>query len=260
MSVFIAFQKSTDPTANTHKTWNNITATSVTNQALVDENNQATAYTFSYTDSPAGTITGNGIDEVGQGSAAWVDEAVINNSGHYFNSSVPTCTFTVDGLEGNVDLRFKCSSDMNRVGNIRVNGGSWETLSPPSNGVRRDHQVEFLDVTPSSGVITVDLDWVSGNGTYIMAMEITTTSAPTPSISLSGVYAPGQTISATLTNYIGTPTQATLTDTGNNSVSVDLIAAGNDYTFTLPDLPDAGNDTAGLLFGDVTVTIDDPGV
>jgi hypothetical protein len=80
-----------------------------------------------------------------------------------------------------------------------------------------------------------------------------------PSISLSGVYAPGQTITVTPSNFAGTPLSANLEDTGNNAINPALTPSGDNYTFPLPALPAAGASVQGLLFGDITVTIDDPG-
>lgn len=126
-----------------------------------------------------------------------------------------------------------------------------------------NYETSSIGVT-STSKLTFDKYDESTEGMVIYSIEVRTgadiSGNAEPSISLAGVYAPGQTITATLSNFVGVPTQATLTDSNSNARVVSLTSVGgNDYTFPLPSLPSDGNNSAGLLFGDVTVEITDPG-
>ena len=62
---------------------------------------------------------------------------------------------------------------------------------------------------------------------------------------------PGDTITITTSNWGATdPTQAVITDSQSNTLTLPLIKTGTDtYTFTMPALPATGNTAPGLLFG-----------
>jgi len=85
-------------------------------------------------------------------------------------------------------------------------------------------------------------------------------SAPvTATISLSGVYAPGNAVGITFTNFDGIPETVNLS-VGNISMNPVVYDVDGDYFFDLPALPDSGNSAAGLPFGElITVTATDPG-
>lgn len=96
---------------------------------------------------------------------------------------------------------------------------------------------------------TDDSQWVYYEGVGDPEPEV-------PTVSLVGVVAPNNlSILLSLNNFTTPPNKLLLTDSNSNTMIRDISYDGNDAaTFSMPPLPDAGNSSAGLLFGDITLT------
>lgn len=106
----------------------------------------------------------------------------------------------------------------------------------------------FDKILNSSEMESITTDpWAITNGVVPATLE------------LSGVLQPSATITATIANFDNPPNQAVITDSNDNTLILPLTDIGNSqYTFTMPDLPTTGS-SAGLLFGQVSVTLNNEG-
>ncbi len=108
--------------ANTFKQWNTMFAGATTLLALVDESNVATAYTWQHSTAPK--ATSNGMNAVGTGDAAWVDEAVISVNGGWVDASVPQAIMDISGFAAGATVEFEFFSSRTGSGTRRAEVGN----------------------------------------------------------------------------------------------------------------------------------------
>ena len=263
--TYLAFQNSGNPADSTNKHWNSISP-DANAQALSDDSGAPSGMTFSYIGGSPTGLSGNGIDAVGTGDAAWVDEAKISFAGHY-PSGEANAVFKLSGAPPNVDLGFHSSSPSSRVGELRVNGGEWVQFTPADDNERSSNFLGVPGVASDQGDITVEYRRASGSSPYLMAMFVSIPAGPEPTITITETeLTPGGTISGTASNFTAAPTTISLSDGVSPALTPALTAtaSGDDYIFSalipdfkaLADTAGEGNPVQGLRIGTITATVE----
>lgn len=90
---------------------------------------------------------------------------------------------------------------------------------------------------------------INGNTISSWPIGLGIVSDPDPLAEIDGDLVAGQTRTITASYYDSAPTHVDLTDAQDNSITLPLTSIGSDqYTFDMPSMPSAGNDTSGLLY------------
>lgn len=156
VNVYIHFGSYT--VQNTNKTWNgtNDTGTGTIIADMVDESNVATGFSLSYDagENPTAGST-SGVDAVGSGDAAWVDEAGISDSFHYAADG-HTTVIQFGGLDNAKTYDFELFSSWASSGNRRIEisiDGFANVADTLEASLNSTNVARATGVSPSSGVI-----------------------------------------------------------------------------------------------------------
>lgn len=165
-----------DTPADTFGSWTNITSASATTTASILNFSDGVDTGWDITVNVSASTGTQGVNAVGTGDAAWVDEAVVSVNYHWISSG--TMEFDIDNLNDSntYHIRVFPSRDTigtDRVGDYTVDGFStFETVDAGSGG-NSTEIAEFLSVSPVSGTITVEVQVSSGASfAYVNAIEI----------------------------------------------------------------------------------------
>jgi hypothetical protein len=210
--------------ASTNVTWNDINATDQAPSALNDITGAGLGWTLTI-DAAANAQGSLGIESVGSGDAAWIDESVITDTYQYVNDST-VATYTVSGLDNSktYDLEFLPSrtSGSSRVSEYSADGFVTSvTVDAYDNSTLTGI---ISAVSPVGGAITFEVRAESGSSYgYINAARVVeNVSEDTLNGSLNG----GSTSSGDVTtaiNLLSTVTGNTVT-AGALSASIDLAS------------------------------------
>lgn len=224
-----------DP-ANTYGTWNTLSGTSVSTTTAILNFSDAvdTGWDLTIANSPESSGSA-GVNAVGTGDAAWVDEANVSESYQYVSSS-GTASYDITGLDNEKTYTIdvfgsRDASASDRVGEYSVDGfTSSVTLDAALNSTL---EATFASVSPSSGKITVAMRVYSGSSYgYFNALQIeedtgggptttpktlTHTAAGTASLSTVVIYAVSPSMVATGTGTISKTIKKTLATTATGA-------------------------------------------
>jgi hypothetical protein len=217
---------------------------------------------------PGSTSDGGGVGYITQYGPSGTQHDSNNTSNHTINSASVTITQLFNNLVADDVVDFDVSATPS-AGCIAIGAGFIQDAS--FYGLT----ISELIITDANGAHTINMSDSGGTGTSLTSTDSALTAtlfgfpvddsqwvqygAVEPSISLSGVYAPGNAIGITFTNFDGIPESVNLS-VGNIALNPAVYEDDGDYFFDLPALPDSGNSAAGLPFGElITVTATDPG-
>lgn len=167
-NVYIAFQSAINA-GNTFKTWNstNDNTTGEVIADLLDESGVATGWTLSCNAGATGRSS-SGVNALGSGDAAWVDEAVISDEFFYEQENVTPVIFEFSGLDDGKTYDFElfaswASASGNRRTEISVDGFSSvaDTVESQNNST---NTAKVAGVSPSSGSILFQFRRHSADG------------------------------------------------------------------------------------------------
>ena len=117
--VYIAIQGGATSAADTNKSWNNVTTQTQTLTNMVDEDGSATVFDFAPSDPAIGEAT-NGVNAVGSGDAAWVDEAIISKESHWNTEAADDVDFQFSGLDDAKTYSFEFFGSRDGSGTRRL--------------------------------------------------------------------------------------------------------------------------------------------
>lgn len=158
---YLAFQNTTTP-SNTPYHWNPIITQGTPFTPVVDESGGSHAFTVT-TPFPYGTKGTAGVNAVGTGDAAWVNQAVISDE-TWSRTSVGTNTYELTGLDNSLRYSFQFFGSEQAVGtswlHVTING-----VTKQYNASLNSSQVLFFDdIAPTSGKITWIVESKTGLG------------------------------------------------------------------------------------------------
>ncbi|WP_328186924.1 hypothetical protein [Marinobacter sp. OP 3.4] len=251
----------------THANGGDVSVTDWYNVEAGDESVQglgSTGWSFQFTTSFTGIPGGEGTTDGGTGDAAWVAPGALLQSARggavgQWTDLDDSKTYTVYGISS-YTIGGRSSS-------WTVNGGGTPQITNDVVGGNPNttESAVFTEVSPSSGVITIEVENEAGSGdSYVAAMGIAENAGPSVTLD-NATLTPGSTISGSYANFAGVPTSPlVLTDSGSNTLNVTVTITDNGdgtgtFTGTMPTLPAQGASAAGLLFGSVNAELTDPG-
>lgn len=179
VNVYIAFQTTGGAPSDTFKTWNDTTnnGTGTLFADLLDDSGAATGWGFECTSGTgSGNVGTNGVNSVGSGDAAWVDEAIISDHYH-FTSTDGAAVYEISGLDNakTYTIEHYASRDGSgtRITEISIDG--FLNVADTVNALGNSSLIAVAsNVSPSAGVITYSWRRQSGSSFgYINALRIT---------------------------------------------------------------------------------------
>jgi len=207
----------------------------------------------------------NGSEMSGQGVASWAPAPALRGTiGTYSSSQYSIIRFSGLDDEKLYDLRFAASIAIAGRGiSFQLDGANEkiiECYDDDLSAASRVGAIEYLSVSPASGVIDVEWEGINNSTGYLSALGISDEQPPTATVD-DNALEPGKAITGTYANYTSAPTAVTLTDSEGNTVSsaseiTDLVIddGAETYAFTMPDRITTGTGTT-LLRGDITVEL-----
>lgn len=172
--AYIAYQFSGAP-ANTFKTWNSVdnpTPATANIADLLDDGGTSTGWSLNTTVGAGEGVSG--VNSVGSGDAAWVDEAEISEDYHFLGSG-ESATFEINGLDNSktYDFEWYGSRDGSGTRIVEISTDGFSTVAAELNCYGNNSNVASFSATPSSGTITVDWRTKSGSDfSYLNALRI----------------------------------------------------------------------------------------
>jgi len=175
-----------DSTANTNGTWTNANTLGLNDSFNILDwvGGSDLGWDIEISDAPDGALT-SGVNAIGTGDAAFVDEATVSANA-VFASNTSTMQYTISGLNDSNTYTFtvfasRDAAGGNRNGRYSFNGGATQDLAANQNSTE---VVTFIEVSPSSGVITFDANpaQTSSNTGYLNALRIEEIAGPSSGI------------------------------------------------------------------------------
>ena len=216
----------------------------------------------------------NGSEMSGQGVASWAPAPALRGTiGTYSSSQYSIIRFSGLDDEKLYDLRFAASIAIAGRGiSFQLDGANEkiiECYDDDLSAASRVGAIEYLSVSPASGVIDVEWEGINNSTGYLSALGISDEQPPTAT--LDNPLQVGESFSGTYNNFTGVPTGPVTISDGTRSITAPVTIAddasgGGTFSGTMPSFPAAGaSDSAGshiypnLTADSISITLTDPG-
>lgn len=240
---YLAFQNTTSPN-NTAYTWNSFTTPQTTlTTALVDSDGTASAISVlltSYIPVKAST----GVNAVGTGDAAWVNQARISEQGWYTSQSYNIIVMRFAGLDNAKRYDFNIFGSRNSDANLfNLNSAIDGVTITVSTSMNSSRTAEFRDIAPTSGHIDITFTCnSSASPAFLSAIRMTEHDVKTHTIdTITDPVEAGGTITFTTSGFSSltaiNTNQTGITVSGITGVDGTATVTGWTNNAVYPDLP-----------------------